>query len=206
MRLGSRWGSGLLPAAYDGVMFVSFEGIDGSGKSSQAALLVERLRATGAEVVATREPGGTGLGERVRELVLSDGELAAGAEAALFAAARAQLVAEVIAPALERGAWVVVDRFLDSSLAYQGAARGLGVETVLELNRAVIGPLEPDRTFLLRVPVELALERIGPRRRDRIEAEGAEFLARVDGAFEALSVRFERNRVGRWHSRQLRRR
>ena len=173
-------------------MFVTFEGIDGSGKSSQAALLVERLRALGHEVVATREPGGTELGEQIRELVLAGGELAAGAEAALFAAARAQLVAEVIAPALETGAWVVVDRFLDSSLAYQGAARGLGVDAVRELNRAVIGPIEPDRTFLLRVPVDAALARIGAERRDRIEAEGAEFLARVDRAFEALSVRFER--------------
>ena len=175
-----------------GPMFVSFEGIDGSGKSSQAALLGERLRAAGHEVVATREPGGTSLGERVRELLLGDQEIAPWAEAALFAAARAQLVADVIRPALERGAWVVVDRFIDSSLAYQGAARGLGVDAVLELNRTVIGDVEPDRTLLLRVPVDVALARIGAERQDRIEAEGAEFLARVDRAFEALSVRFER--------------
>ena len=128
----------------------------------------------------------------MRELLLGEHEIAPWAEAALFAAARAQLVADVIAPALERGSWVVVDRFLDSSLAYQGAARGLGVDAVLELNRAVMGGLEPERTFLLRVPVEEALARIGSDRRDRIEAEGEEFLARVDRAFEALSVRFER--------------
>lgn len=173
-------------------MFVTFEGIDGSGKSSQASRLVERLRAAGHDVVASREPGGTELGERVRELVLGDGAVAPWAEAALFAAARAQLVAEVIAPALERKAWVVVDRFLDSSLAYQGGARGLGVDAVLELNRAVIGDLDPARTFLLRVPVDVALARIEADRRDRIEAEGADFLARVDRSFEALSARFER--------------
>ena len=86
----------------------------------------------------------------------------------------------------------MVDRFIDSSLAYQGGARGLGVDAVLELNRAVMGGVEPERTFLLRVPVEHALERIAGERRDRIEAEGAEFFARVDRAFEALSVRFER--------------
>ena len=175
-----------------GPMFVSFEGIDGSGKSSQATLLVERLRAEGRAVVATREPGGTPLGERVRELLLGPHEIVPWAEAALFAAARAQLVADVIRPALERGAWVVVDRFLDSSLAYQGAARGLGIDAVLQLNRAVIGHVEPDRTFLLHVPADVALARIGSERRDRIEAEGAEFLTRVDRAFEALSVRFER--------------
>ena len=175
-----------------GAMFVSFEGIDGSGKSTQAARLVERLRAGGHEVVATREPGGTPLGERVRDVLLGDTDVGPWAEAALFAAARAQLVSDVIEPALERQAWVVVDRFVDSSLAYQGGARGLGIDAVLELNRTVMGGVEPDRTFLLRVPVEFALERIDANRRDRIEAEGVEFFARVDRSFEALSVRFER--------------
>jgi dTMP kinase len=173
-------------------MFVSFEGIDGSGKSSQAALLVERLRGSGTEVVASREPGGTALGERVRELLLGANDVAPWAEATLFAAARAQLVTEVVVPALERGAWVVVDRFLDSSLAYQGRGRGLGVDAVLELNRAVIGDVLPDRTFLLQVPVESALARIGAGRLDRIEAEGAEFLETVAGEFERLAVRFDR--------------
>jgi len=173
-------------------MFVSFEGIDGSGKSSQAALLVERLRGSGTEVVASREPGGTALGERVRELLLGANNVAPWAEATLFAAARAQLVSEVVVPALDRGAWVVVDRFLDSSLAYQGGGRGLGVDAVLELNRAAIGDVLPDRTFLLQVPVESALARIGAGRLDRIEAEGAEFLETVAGEFERLAVRFDR--------------
>jgi len=173
-------------------MFVSFEGIDGSGKSSQAALLVERLRGSGTEVVASREPGGTALGERVRELLLGANDVAPWAEVTLFAAARAQLVSEVVVPALERGAWVVVDRFLDSSLAYQGGGRGLGVDAVLELNRAAIGDVLPDRTFLLQVPVENALSRIGEGRLDRIEAEGAEFLETVAREFERLAERFDR--------------
>ena len=166
---------------------MSFEGIDGSGKSSQAALLVERLRGSGTEVVASREPGGTALGERVRELLLGANDVAPWAEVTLFAAARAQLVSEVVVPALERGAWVVVDRFLDSSLAYQGGGRGLGVDAVLELNRAAIGDVLPDRTFLLQVPVENALSRIGEGRLDRIEAEGAEFLETVAREFERLA-------------------
>ena len=109
-------------------MFVSLEGPDGVGKTTQAALLAERLRAAGLEVVQCREPGGTGLGERVRAVLL-DPQVTMGdrAEALLFAAARAEITQEVIAPALERGAWVVCDRFIDSSLVYQGVARGLGV-------------------------------------------------------------------------------
>lgn len=170
-------------------MFVSFEGIDGSGKSTQVALLAEALRAEGREVVATREPGGTALGEQVRALLLGDGSIAPWAEAALFAAARAQLVAEVIGPALARGADVVCDRFLDSSLAYQGLARGLGVEAIFELNRAALGNLLPDRTILLLVPLEEATGRSSSRP-DRIEGEGRGFLEQVDRAYRDLAVRF----------------
>src|SRR5215470_6129905 len=115
-------------------MFVSFEGVDGSGKSTQARLLAEHLDSAGRDFVLTREPGGTPLGEAIRELLLTGAAMAPWAEAALFAAARAALVDDVIAPALDRGAWVVCDRFVDSSLAYQGLARGLGVDEVLELN------------------------------------------------------------------------
>ena len=120
-------------------MFVSFEGIDGSGKSTQAGLLARRLGSEGREVVWTREPGGTALGEPHPVALARRGRGGAGAEAALFAAARAQLVSEVIRPALARGAFVICDRFLDSSLAYQGIARGLGLDAVLALNRACGG-------------------------------------------------------------------
>lgn len=167
-------------------MFITFEGVDGSGKSTQARLLAERLRADGREVVGTREPGGTKVGERIRELLLGSDQVAPWAEAMLFSAARAQLVDEVIRPALARGAHVVCDRYLDSSLAYQGLARGLGVERVLEVNLAVTGTLLPDRTFLLVVPGDVAAKRRG-QSPDRIEGEGDEFAAEVDRAYREIA-------------------
>src|SRR5512132_1462983 len=130
-------------------MFVTFEGLDGCGKTTQAALLTESLRGEGVDVVSTREPGGTPLGEAIRELVLHGDHVAPWAEAALYVAARAQHVDHVIRPALERGATVICDRYLDTSVAYQGAGRGLGVEDVLALNLTVVGGLLPDRTFLV---------------------------------------------------------
>jgi dTMP kinase len=170
-------------------MFVSFEGIDGSGKSTQAALLARRLEAEGREVVLTREPGGTGLGERIRALLLDGGEVAPWTEATLFAASRAQHVEELIRPALERGAVVVCDRFLDSSLAYQGIARGLGLEDVLALNdRAVRGAL-PDVTILLDLEAGAGEDRLGDER-DRIEQEGVAFRALVRDAYLELAGRF----------------
>lgn len=172
-------------------MFITFEGIDGSGKTTQAELLAEHLRGEGREVVLTREPGGTELGERIRELLLGGGPVSPWAEAALFAAARAQLVAEVIRPALDRGADVVCDRYLDSSLAYQGIARDLGIDHVLELNLPAISGLLPDRTFLILIDPEEAARRSGADP-DRIEREGADFRARVDSAYRELAGAFPR--------------
>jgi dTMP kinase len=167
-------------------VFVTFEGIDGSGKTTQAARLAGWARAEGHEVVAVREPGGTPLGETIRELLLDGPEMSAWAEAALFAAARAELAERVIRPALARGAWVVCDRYVDSSLAYQGAARGLGIDAVRELNVAATEGLAPDSTFVLLLDPELALARRAESRPDRIEREDAGFVRRVDAGYREL--------------------
>ena len=168
---------------------MTFEGLDGSGTTTQSELLRQHLEEAGRDVVLTREPGGTELGERVRELVLGGLEISPWAEAALFAAARAELVAEVIQPALERGADVVCDRYLDSSLAYQGIARGLGVDRVLALNVNAIRGILPDVTFLLLIDPEEAQRRSGPPG-DRIEREGDAFVREVDKAYRELGSAF----------------
>jgi dTMP kinase len=167
-------------------VFVTFEGLDGSGTTTQAELLRAFFEESGRDIVGTREPGGTELGEKVRDLVLHGPNISPWAEAALFAAARAELVAEVIQPALERGAEVVCDRYLDSSLAYQGIARGLGVDRVLALNIDAIQGILPDVTFLLLVDPGEAARRSGSAS-DRIEREGDQFLRAVDRAYRELS-------------------
>jgi len=169
-------------------VFVTFEGPDGSGKSTQAELLRHAWTEEGREVVLTREPGGTDLGERIRELLLDGGSMSPWAEAALFAASRAQHVDQVILPALERGADVVCDRYVDSSLAYQGIGRGLGIEEVLELNLRATRGLLPDATVLLLLDPATAAARSGET--DRLEREGGDFRARVDGAYRDLAARF----------------
>ncbi len=179
------------PPDYSCYMFVSLEGPDGVGKTTQAALLAERLRAEGCEVVQCREPGGTELGERARALLL-DPAVTMGdrAEALLFAAARAELTQEVIAPALDRGAWIVCDRFIDSSLVYQGLGRGLGVEPIRDVSLFATGGILPARTLVLH----------GVDRRDdepdRMEAAGANFHARVaEGFLELVALAPDRVRL-----------
>jgi dTMP kinase len=169
-------------------VFVTFEGVDGSGKSTQAALLRDALSAEGRDVVLTREPGGTQLGERIRTLLLDGPEMTPWAEAALFAASRAQHVEQVIRPALERGADVVCDRFVDSSLAYQGIGRGLGVDEVLELNLQATRGLLPDMTVLLLLDAGTAAVRAGES--DRLERQGDDFRLSVDAAYRELAERF----------------
>jgi dTMP kinase len=169
--------------------FVVLEGGDGCGKSTQARILVSRLQAQGREVVATREPGATAAGAEIRALVLGGGDLDPRAEALLIAADRAEHVAEVIRPALARGAVVVSDRHVPSSLAYQGVARGLGVDEILRLSQWATDGLEPDLVIVLDVPpAAAAARRDGPQ--DRMEREPDSFRALVSGAYRDLAARF----------------
>jgi dTMP kinase len=170
-------------------VFVSFEGIGGAGKSTQVRLVGELVRADGQDVVLTREPGGTALGERLRVALLEGvNGIAPLTEALLFAAARAELVEEVIAPGLEKGSVVLCDRFIDSSLVYQGLVRGVGVDCVLELNLHATRGLMPDKTFLIQVDVDEA----GRRREktDRIERGERSLRVELDSAYREVAEMF----------------
>ena len=172
-------------------MLITVEGVDGAGKTTLVEALAAALRSRGRHVEALREPGGTALSERLRELI-GDPRLTVGAraEALLYAAARAQLGEEKLRPLLEAGAWVLLDRYVDSSLAYQGNARGLGVEAVRSLNAFATGGLAPDRTLLLRIDAATALERLGGRgaAADRIEREPEAFWVACARAYEKLAA------------------
>ncbi|HEY0929778.1 MAG TPA: dTMP kinase [Gemmatimonas sp.] len=167
-------------------LFVVLEGGEGVGKTTQWQRLSSTLRAVGHEVVAVREPGGTQAGDAIRALLLDPtSSLAPGAEALLFAASRAQLVADVIEPALARGAVVLVDRFLLSTYAYQGAGRGLPLDVLSGVNRLATGGRAPDLTLLLNVPLDVAMARMQARgAADRMEQEEAAFHERVRAAFD----------------------
>jgi len=170
--------------------FITFEGGEGSGKSTQAHLLGDRLRAAGRDVVVTREPGGTPVGEQIREIFLGSGDdpIASTTEALLMSAARAEHVAKVIEPALAAGSWIISDRYIDSTYAYQGGGRGLPVRQLQKIQELATGLLLPDLTFLLDLPVTSGLER---RKRiastnNRLDAETVAFHERVRSGYHSL--------------------
>ncbi len=169
--------------------FISFEGIDGAGKSTQHAWAVDFLRRQGHMVVATREPGGTPLGEKLRALLLSE-PMHLETEALLMFAARREHIAEVIEPALARGEWVVCDRFVDASFAYQGGGRGLDWKKLESLAEWVLGDLQPDLTLIFDAPVAIAQQRLhaATANPDRFEQEQAAFFERVRAAYLRIAA------------------
>ncbi|MBF6620870.1 MAG: dTMP kinase [Patulibacter sp.] len=170
---------------------ITIEGLDGTGKTTLATALGEALTARGLPVTLLREPGGVALSERIRALVADPGaRIAPHAEALLFAAARAQLCVERLVPLLDAGRWVILDRFVDSSLAYQGGGRELGVETVAGINRVATAGCVPDRTLLLRLDRETGRARLADRGEasDRMERESDAFFARVAATYDALAA------------------
>ena len=177
--------------------FITLEGVDGGGKTTQIQRLAAWLRGQGREVVLTREPGGTKLGERMRELVLKVGDIhpVPMAELALIFAARAQHVEEVLLPALGRGALILCDRYTDASEAYQGGGRGVAVPTIHELHRLLCRDLQPDLTLILDIDVRTGLERAVRRLTDtasaesRFEQEGIAFLERVRATYQSIARR-----------------
>lgn len=174
-------------------LFLSFEGGEGSGKSVQTAALARSLGERGRDVVLTREPGGTAAGERIREILLHAKEtpLSPEAQVLLYSAARAQLVREVIRPALDAGKIVIADRYFDSTLAYQGHGHGVSLDAIRQVTRLAVGDLVPDRTFLLDIPVEVGLRRSGWHARsqwDRFEVLDAAFHERVRQGYLSLAV------------------
>lgn len=168
--------------------FITLEGVDGAGKSTHIAWLVDTLRGRGLEVVSTREPGGTPLGEKLRELVLNEA-MGLDTETLLMFAARTEHLRQVIAPALARGAWVVCDRFTDATYAYQGGGRELGAARIAMLEQWMQPPLAPDRTWLFDVPLEVARARMSAARTpDRFEREQQAFFERTRAAYQARAA------------------
>ncbi|WP_130861242.1 dTMP kinase [Bacilliculturomica massiliensis] len=168
-------------------LFITFEGPDGSGKTTQIQRLKALLEERGIEAVLTREPGGTPIGEKIREIILDreNGEMDSLTEAFLYASSRAQHVAQVIKPALEAGKTVICDRFTDSSIVYQGYGRGLG-DRVRVINQIAVQGLEPDVTFFLKLPPQTGKDRIKAEEQDRMELEKIEFHNEVFHGYEEL--------------------
>ena len=174
-------------------IFITMEGPDGSGKSTQIDLLREYLEKEGYDVLITREPGGTRISEAIREVILNKEytEMSPVTEMLLYASARAQLINEVVGPALESGKAVISDRFVDSSLVYQGIARGLGVENVYNINLQAIGKYMPDVTFLLDLPADIGIARKKDQKElDRMESESLQFHRDVADGYRSLAERF----------------
>ena len=171
--------------------FITFEGIDGCGKSTQAKLLLEYMNKSGVETVLVREPGGTNISESIREILLhsSSGQMGDRTESLLMTASRAQLTQEVIIPNMDQGKFVIADRYSDSTLAYQGGGRNLDIEWLIELNNYATFTLLPDITFFVDIRSEEALRRLDSNK-DRIEGEGIEFQARVRKTYHELAERF----------------
>lgn len=176
-------------------LFITFEGVDGCGKSTQMRFLSEYLGELGYDLLLTREPGGSEISEKIRHIVLDveNGEMTDRTEALLYAAARAQHVEQVIAPAMAAGKIVLCDRFIDSSLAYQGIGRGLGIEQIMEINRFAMGDIMPDKTFFLDFPPHLAFERMSKKRvHDRLETQDEAFYTGLYDGFVKLAGMFPR--------------
>jgi len=168
--------------------FVTFEGIDGAGKSTHLEWYAQQVRARGREAVVTREPGGTPLAERLRELLLTE-PMSVEAETLLMFAARNEHLERLILPALANGAWVICDRFTDSTYAYQGAGRGVPLAQIAALEAWIHGALQPDRTYLFDLPAEqAATRRANARNADRFEAEEAAFFERVRAGYRARAA------------------
>ena len=172
---------------------ISFEGSEGSGKSTQIALLAAHFQKAGRDVISTREPGGTEIGEQIRNIIVHNSkgvEMCAESELLLFSAARAQLVREVIVPALVRGTIVLSDRYLDSSTVYQGIGRNLAADPVAQINRFAVGNVMPDITLVIDVPTEVSLSRIHQRASDlpdRMERENIEFYQKIREGYLVLA-------------------
>jgi dTMP kinase len=183
-RIRRACGSISIPDPDSRFMFFSFDGLDGAGKTTQSRLFCDWLRAAGHDVVTCRDPGSTALGERLREIVLAGHDLTIGrrAEMLIYMAARAQMVDEVIAPALAAGKTVVSDRYLLANVVYQGYAGGLDVPTLWEVGRIATGGIRPDLTFVLDLDPHLAAARL-QRELDRMERQGTEYRARVRQGF-----------------------
>ena len=175
-------------------LFISFEGIDGCGKSTQADLLRSYLESKGEQVELLREPGGTALSEQIREILLNPNneKMDPSTESILLSACRAQLTREIIIPALERGNVVICDRYADSTLAYQGYGRGINLEWLEKLNAFATAGLKPDITLLVDLPVDEAFNRMQSKSFDRIEMEGIEFLDKVRRGYLELTDRFSK--------------